>query len=70
MGHRKTKVYATKPNDSKGLRERILQECWLKIPHMLQAVRGNCDSHLFYHCMEVSGCHFGNVFKSLCKLLD
>lgn len=61
-GHLKTKIYATEPPSLEDLRLRIINECRLITPEMLQNVRQRFEQNL-YHCMEAGGAHFEHLLR-------
>lgn len=61
-GYLKTKIYKTEPASLEELRRRIVHECSLITPQMLQNVRRNFEQRL-YNCMEVDGHHFEHLIK-------
>lgn len=59
-GHLKTKIYATQPDSLEDLRQRIINECRLVTPEMLQNVRQRFEQNL-YNCMDAGGQHFEHL---------
>uniref|UniRef100_V5G5F0 Transposable element Tc3 transposase n=1 Tax=Anoplophora glabripennis TaxID=217634 RepID=V5G5F0_ANOGL len=56
----KTKIYATQTDSLEDLRQRIINECRLVTPEMLQNVRQRFEQNL-YNCMDEGGQHFEHL---------
>lgn len=61
-GHLKSKIYATQPESLEELRRRIVEECRLITPQILQNVRARFEQNLYY-CMEAGGHQFEHLLN-------